>query len=255
MMRTGLRACQVAALALALLVVPLPARGEVPTASAVARAQALFQRYDLDLTRIDRAREILERAVAADPSVDALLLLSWVDLTWADVRATTPAEKLAGYQRGRDAAERALTLEPGSAEAHLWHAANLGRWAILRGRVRAAFVVPTLRKEIDSLLGLAPSQPAVLSLAGSFYLEVPRIMGGDVGQAEAYQRNALAADPHFTRARVELAKCLIAQRRYAEARRELHAVLDEPRPSYYADWAVRHRPAAARLLEAIRQQS
>ena len=81
------------------------------------------------------------------------------------------------------------------------------------------------------------------------------MFGGDVQRAEGYLRRALALDPHFTRARVELARCLIQQSRYREAREELQRVVDEPRPSYRADWVVRHRPTAQRLLGEIRARS
>lgn len=236
----------------------LLASGTGPAAAdPLAEARALFLRYDEDLGRIDRAREALEREVAGEPEprLEALLLLAWVQLTWADLRARDPEAKLAGYERGRDTARRAIERAPRSAEAHLWYAANLGRWAILKGKLRAAFVVPTLREEIRIVLDLEPGHPAGLSLAGSFYLETPGLLGGDTALAEAYQRKALAADPHFTRARLELAKCLIVHRRYDEAARELRRVLDEREPSYRADWAIRHRPAADRLLREIGARS
>src|SRR5206468_3027330 len=80
--------------------------------------------------------------------------------------------------------------------------------------------------------------------------------GRDVApRAEGYFRRALALDAHFTRARVELARCLIQQGRYGEAREELQRVVDEERPSYRADWVVRHRPTAQRLLGEIRAKS
>lgn len=249
------RAAQASALVLSLVVAAPLGKSVFATADSVREARELFQRYDEDLGRIDRAREILERVVTQDPSVEALVLLAWVYLAWADLRATSPEEKLAGYERGRDVAKRAIELTPRSAEAHLWHAANLGRWAIHKGKLRAAFLLSTLREEIRIILELAPNHPAALSLAGSLDLETPGFLGGDLVRAEAYQRKALAADPHFTRARVELARCLIAQRRYGEARRELRQVLDETQPSYYADWAVRHRRAAERLLGEISEKS
>src|SRR5262249_15605545 len=80
---------------------------------------------------------------------------------------------------------------------------------------------------------------AGLALAGTFYLETPGLMGGDVSRAESYQRKALALDPHFTRARVELGRVLIEQRRYAEARRELPQGIDEPQPTHLASRAER----------------
>jgi tetratricopeptide (TPR) repeat protein len=194
--------------------------------------------------------------VRRDPSsLDAHLLLAWVHLSWADLRARNTDEKLAGYERGRDVAKRAIELAPRSPEAHLWYAANLGRWAIAKGKLRAAFLLGTLEQEIQTILELDPNHVGGLALAGSFYLETPRFMGGDLAKAETYQRKALSLDAHFTRARVELAKVLIEQGKYAEARRELQRVLDETQPSYVADWVVRHRPTAERLLAQIQGKS
>jgi tetratricopeptide (TPR) repeat protein len=226
-----------------------------PTAGPVGEAWALFSGFHEDLARIDRSRALLEDAVRREPSLEALLLLSWVHLTWADLRAGTPDEKLAGYERGRDIARRAIELAPRNPEAHLWYAANLGRWAIARGKLRAAFLLGTMAEEIQTILTIDPNHVAGLSLAASFYLETPGLLGGDLDKAATYARKALVLDPHFTRARVELARVLIEQQRYAEARRELQQVVDEPRPSYVADWVVRHRPRARRLLDQIRDKS
>ncbi|HEV8307284.1 MAG TPA: tetratricopeptide repeat protein [Methylomirabilota bacterium] len=237
------------------LVTPAATPVTPPTSGPVAEAWALFRSFHEDLARIDRARELLERSVAREPTLDALLLLGWVHLTWADLRATSLDEKLAGYERGRDVAKRAVELDPRSPEAHLWYAANLGRWAIAKGKLRAAFLLGTLKEEIETVLRLDPNHVGGLALAGSFYLETPGLMGGDLARAEAYERKALGLDPHFTRARVELAKCLIERRRYAEARRELQQVLDERAPTYVADWVVRHRPTAERLLAQLRDKS
>ena len=235
-----------------------PARAATPAPPAsgpVADAWVLFRSFHEDLGRIDRARAILEDVVRRAPSLDALLLLAWVDLSWADLRASTLDDKLASYERGRDVAKRAIELAPRSPEAHLWYAANLGRWAIAKGKLRAAFLLSTLREEIDTILALDPDHVGGLALAGSFYLETPGFMGGDLAKAEGYLRRALTVDPHFTRARVELAKVLIGQRRYGEARRELEQVRSEGRPSYVADWAVRHKPTAERLLGQIRDKA
>ncbi|MBI3457277.1 MAG: tetratricopeptide repeat protein [Candidatus Rokubacteria bacterium] len=227
-----------------------------PAASGpVAEAWALFQSYHEDLGRIDRAREVLEGVRAREPSVEGLVLLAWVHLAWGDLRARSSEEKLAAYERGREVAKRAIELAPRNTEAHLWYAANLGRWAITRGKLRAAFLVSTIREAIETVLQLDPNHVAGLALAGSFYLETPGFLGGDVAKAESYERKALTLDPHFTRARIELAKCLIEERRYAEARRELQHLLDERQPSYVADWTVRHRPTAEQLLAQIRNKS
>src|SRR5258705_9490570 len=239
---------------LALVLTDPGAAATPPPSAPVLEAWKTFSTFHEDLARIDRARDLLETEVARAPTLEALLLLSWVHLSWADYRASTTEAKLASYERGRDVAKRAIDLAPRSPEAHLWYAASLGRWAINSGRLRAAFMLSTLRGEIDTILEIDPNHVPGLSLAGSFYLETPALFGGDVPRAEGYLRKAAALDPHFTRARVELARCLIEQRRYAEARTELARVIDERQPSYPADWVLRHKPHAERLLAEIRSR-
>jgi tetratricopeptide (TPR) repeat protein len=240
------------ALTLVAAAAPAGAAPPVPPPGPLGDAWKLFQSFHEDVARIDRSREILEGLVRREPSLDALLLLAWVHLTWADFRARSTDDKLLGYERGRDVAKRAMEMAPRSPEAHLWYAANLGRWAITKGKLRAAFLLGTIQQAIHTVLDLDPNHVGGLALAGSFYLETPGFMGGDLARAEAYERKALALDPRFTRARVELGKVLIEQRRYAEARRELRQVLDEKQPTYVADWTVRHKPTAERLLAEIR---
>jgi tetratricopeptide (TPR) repeat protein len=230
-----------------------PARAATPPpTAALLDAWKNVTTFHEDPARIDRARDRLEQEVAREPTLDALLLLAWAHLLWADYRATDVDAKLASYERGRDVAKRAIDMAPRSPDAHLWYAANLGRWAITKGKLRAAFLLSTLKQEIDTILELDPNHVPGLALAGSFYLETPGLFGGDVPRAEGYLRRALSLDPHFTRARLELARCLIEEGRYAEARQELQGVLDERQPSYVADWVMRHKPVAERLLAEIR---
>jgi tetratricopeptide (TPR) repeat protein len=217
----------------------------------VAQAWATVQTYHEDPARIDRARDQLERLVAQSPALEPMLLLAWAHMAWGDHRATTTEAKLASYARGREVAQRAIERWPRSPDAHFWSAANLGRWAVTKGKLRAVFLLSTLKEEIRTVLTLEPNHVPGLALAGSIFLETPRILGGDVPRAESYLRKALTLDPHFTRARVELARCLVERRRYDEAREELRRVIDEPQPRDLADWILEHRPDARHLLSEI----
>jgi tetratricopeptide (TPR) repeat protein len=237
---------------LALLVFAPAARAATPPNGVLVEAHKNVTSFHEDLARIDRARDALETEVARAPSLEGLLLLSWAHLLWADYRAPNAEAKLASYERGRDVAKRAIDLNPKSPEAHLWYAANLGRWAITRGKLHAAFLLGTLKQEVQTILDLDPNHVPGLSLAGSVYLEIPGVFGGDIPRAEGYLRKALSLDPHFTRARVELARCLIESARYTEAREQLKQVMEERKPSYIADYVMRHRPTAERLLAEIR---
>jgi len=220
----------------------------------VGQLNAVATRYHEDPARLDTLREGLEQAIRDDPDAANFTALSRVRFLWGDVRATSDDDKLAAYERGREAGRRAVELEPRAFLGHLWYAINTARWGQTKGIARSLFLLPTVREEIRTLLELAPNVPAVHALAGNVDLEVPGPLGGDLDRAETTFRKGLQLDPTFTGLRVGLAKVLIRRARVAEARRELQTVLDEKDPSNLADWTMKDVPDARRLLESIRDR-
>jgi tetratricopeptide (TPR) repeat protein len=240
----------VRALLAAVVALAVTAEAQTP----VQAARALVQRYHEDTSTLDRARELLETALARDPQVETMIMLSYVHFLWADTRATTIDDKLAGYERGRLVGERAVELAPRNAEAHLWYAINTGRWGQTKGIMRSLFLLPTVQREIETILTLDPRSARAHSLAGNVYMEVPRLAGGDRAKAEDYFKKGLAIDPRFTVLRIDLARLYIAEGRYAEARQELTRVLEERAPRIVADWTVKDAPRARALLESVRDK-
>jgi tetratricopeptide (TPR) repeat protein len=238
---------------LALIVLAVAAAPSLALAQTpVESARALVARYHEDPTGIDRARALLEAAVARAPQVDTMVMLSFVHFLYGDVRATTTEDKLAAYDRGREIGKRAVELAPKNPEAHVWYGINTGRWGLTKGVMRSLFLLPTVRQEVDATLALDPRNLRALALSGNVFLEVPGLFGGDREKAEQQFRKALEIDPHFTVARVDLARVLIAGSRYADARRELQRVIDERTPNSIADWTAKDLPRARELLESIK---
>jgi tetratricopeptide (TPR) repeat protein len=221
------------------------------TSALVRELDAVATRYHEDLSRLDRVREALQQAAAATPDVDTLVALARVSLIWGDVRAPTSEAKLAAYDQGRQAGQRAVELAPRSAPAHFWYAANSGRWGQTKGVVRSLFLLPEVQRGIETVLALDPRYPGVYVLAGNVYHEVPGMLGGDLAKAEAMFRKGLDLDPRFTAMRVGLARTLVKAGRPAEARQELQAVLAERNPTNPAEWTVKDVPEARRLLEGL----
>lgn len=217
--------------------------------------ETFFQRYHEDPPRLDIIRNGLEQAVVSDPRPEDLTALAQVCFIWGDVRATTNDQKLDAYDQGRQAARRAIELEPRNAVAHLWYATNTARWGQTKGILRSLFLLPTVQEEIQQVLTLDPRLVAVYALAGNVYYEVPGLLGGDIGKAELMFRKGLELDPTFTGMRVGLAKTLIRRERIAEARRELQAVLQEKAPHNLADWTMKDAKEARELLESIQGSS
>lgn len=232
----------------AFVVLAAPVLADTPAQTA----RALIARYDENLARLDRARDLLEAELAKERRVDTLITLSYVYFLIGDVRARTPDEKLAAYDRGRELGKRAVELAPRDEEAHLWYAINTGRWGQTKGVLRSLFLLPTVREEIETILELNPLSVRGRALAGNVLMEVPGFAGGDRAKAENQFRRGIEHDPHFTSIRVDLARLLITANRYDEARRELTRVIEERTPTNVADWTVKDRPRARELLESLR---
>jgi tetratricopeptide (TPR) repeat protein len=243
----------VATAVLLVLLAACPAWAE--SSSLVAEVGASAGRYHEDPARLDSYRARLSEAAKAHPDAETLVALAQVCFLWGDIRANTTDDKLGAYAQGRDAARRALGLAPTSTLAHFWYATNTARWGQTKGVVRSLSLLPTVKREIATVMTLDPTFAPVYSLAGYVYLEVPALLGGSVDRAEEMFRKGLALDPAFTGMRVGLAKTLIKEGRLAEARRELRAVLDEKAPRNLADWTMKDSKQARELLETLRRTS
>jgi len=246
----ALAAALVIALAVATALAQSPPRPRVQSL-LVAEVNAWQARYHENPARIDQMRIALAEAAKTDPQMDTLIALAKVCFIFGDVRAKNPEEKLEAYDQGQEAAQRAVALAPNSAEAHFWHGTNTARWAQTKGVMRSLFLLPTVKREIKVVLELDPTFPPVYSLAGSVYIEVPSLLGGDLDKGEEMFRKGLELDPRFTSARVGLGKALIKKRRLPEARRELEAVLEEKEPTNLADWTMKDSRRARELLDSI----
>lgn len=214
-------------------------------------ARTLLAGYHEDLTRLDRARDLLQTAAERAPTPEVLSALARAWFLTGEFQARTDRDRLAAYERGREAGRRAVAIAPRSEHAHVWYALNTARWAGTRGIMRAVAVLPTLREEASTILSLNPASVEGHTLAGGLAAELPAMLGGDRSRAEEHFRKALAADPRRTGARVELARLYIATRRYAEAERELERVMEEPAPSDLPYWTLSDRPRARVLLGGL----
>jgi tetratricopeptide (TPR) repeat protein len=238
--------------AAAAIVMLLSAAGAASAQSPLAaEVRALADRYHERPARIDTLRPLVTQAAQADPHVDNLLAVAQIAFLYGDVRALRPEEKLDAYEQGRQAARRAAEIAPRNGRAHFWYATNAGRWGQTKGVMRSLFLLPEVKRGMETALELDPRFPPAYVLAGTVYYEVPGLFGGDLEKSERLFRTGLEVDGRFTGLRVGLARTLIKRGRIPEARRELQAVLDEKTPSNPADWTLKDSPEARRLLDAL----
>jgi tetratricopeptide (TPR) repeat protein len=242
--------------AAAAIVMLLSAAGTASAQSPLAvEVRNLADRYHENPTRIDALRPLVAQAAQADPRVDNLLALAQIAFLYGDVRARSADEKLDAYEQGRQAARQAAEIAPRNARAHFWYATNAGRWGQTKGVMRSLFLLPEVKRGMETALELDPGYPPAYVLAGTVYYEVPGLLGGDLEKSERLFRKGLEVDGRLTGLRVGLARTLIKRGRIPEARRELQAVLDERAPSNAADWTLKDTPEARRLLAELPARS
>jgi len=222
---------------------------------AVEAGQAFAQRdemppgYPQSLVR--NLEWLLERMREGKPSPDLLVRVSSTYFDLADDLLTEETKRRAAYESGAKAAEQAFQLDDSNADAHFFHAANLGSAERLRGITNAAMVVKEIKHCAMRAIELNPKHAQALQMMGGLLMELPWFLGGDEKKALEYLERAIAADGNFTNARILAVKLYKKQGRDDDARRQLEAVLHADAPHYRYAWERTYKPEAERLLKEI----
>lgn len=186
---------------------------------------------------------------ASDP--DFLVRLADVYLDLGDDVYTDESKRRAAYEEGARIARRAIDLQEHNAHAHYLYAANLGSAAQLKGVMASALTVNELKRHARRALELKPDHAPALHMMGMMLEELPWFLGGDGEGALNYLKRAVAADPGYAHARLDLAKAYIKRRNSDAARRELGVILQGSLPSEPSNSDRRHREEASRLLDSL----
>lgn len=202
-----------------------------------------------------RLHNLLERVRAGRPSPDLLVAVSSTYFDLADDLLTDEKKRLEAYDAGAKAAEQAFTLDDANADAHLFHALNLGSAEHLRGVTNAAMVVGEITRCAQRAIELNPRHAQAMQFLGGLLMELPWFLGGSEKQAQEYLERAVAADTNYTKAHLLLAKLYQKQGRLDEARMHLEAVIDAEHPRYRFTWERQYKPEAERLLNHLTHEA
>lgn len=222
---------------------------------SIERGWEVLSGYYRDPGAIDRAIEITEGVLKREPdNVEALLFLSRLWLTYGYVKARTRQDLIRVFENGTEAARKALKIEPENPDAHFFYVANLASLGDTKGLFNSLFMLPEVRRELDTILSLDPDHANGLAMNGALYYYLPGILGGDLHISEIYIRRALSVDPHLSSARLYLAMNLMKQKRYDEAASELVGLINDREPSFYSDWYLNRKYAAAMLGQIYKKK-
>lgn len=243
----------------------LPAQAPAPSPAAdeaVAKARSpLEDAFALVEEAPDKAAN-LKKAIALydqvlqDPLLStedrafALVDLSRAWLRLGDLKQKT-AEKIAAYEKGKAAGERARALSPDDANAVFWATANLASIAKARGVMNSLFMAKETKAGLEEALRLDPRHAYARDTLAKVYHLLPGLAGGNDRKAEALWKENLEQHPHFTPSMVELGRFYPDKGRIDEARALFERCIAEKRAQPRNDWLKWNRDDARRELSTL----
>ncbi len=222
--------------------------------SLIDRAIELYETRHLDDANLSESASILESIVEDNPkNVRALYELSKVCFLLGD-EAEEKDAKLKLFYRGRDFGESAIDLDEESPDAHFWYMVNVGRVGQTKGVLNSLVLVPTVRKEIETVLEIDPEHTGALDAQAMLYYELPGLLGGNLNKSVESLNKAIGLDSNYTLLYVDMAKVYIKKKDYEQARWFLGRALEIETPTYEADHVLDDKPEAVELLEEIKDK-
>lgn len=220
-------------------------------ADKLAEAEPLYAARE-DMTKARTAVIALRQAHTADyGNFEAAWKLARAAFYVGD-RTDNDTERDAMFREGTEAGQAAVQLQPNKPDGHFWLGANYGGTAA-HSTLSNLSSFNDIKAEMDAVLKLDESYQgysAYLGL-GRLYLQAPRVLGGDVNKAIEYLEKGVKLNPTNTVMRFHLAEAYEANKRNADAKKQIEAINSAtPDPKYIAE----HKAAvekAKKLLEKI----
>ena len=225
----------------------------------MGNGQALAQRDEMPAgypQTIEPELQALLGRLRKEPSSPELLVKvasTYFDL--ADDFLTDKVKRQAAYEEGAKAAEKAFQLDESNADAHFFHAVNLGNAARLKGATSGALVVNELKSCVGRAIEINPKHAQALQMMGGMLLDLPGFLGGSEKKAQDYLERAIAADGNYANARILVAKLYRKQGRIEDAKMQLEAVIQAERPHYRYTWERKYKPEAEQILKELTRTS
>ena len=224
-------------------------------------APGLAQQDQKDPDLLYRDREQLASARQAADIWEARLAANPKDFesAWKLARACywlgghVPAnEQRQQFERGINAATRAVELEPKRPEGHFWMAADMGAMAEGFGIRAGLRYRGPIKTALETVLRIDPSfqQGSADRALGRWYFRVPRLFGGSKDKAVEHLKKSLAFAPESTATHFFLAETYLDMDRRDDARREARLVLDAP---LHPDWTPEDREFKQKATELLKK--
>ena len=208
-----------------------------PSAETLAKAEQLFSQRK-DLSKLREAIGVLQRARVENHRT--------YDVEWKFARynyflarhTTDEEERERSFEAGKSAAKIAMQMEPNKPEGHFWYGANLGEQANRSPIMVGLESVDEIKAAMNKVIELQPEfeLASPYAVLGRIELQT-RLMGGRTEKALEYLEKALTIEKNNGDIRINLAEAYLAQKKEAEAKKQLEFVLHmTPYPEYMIEY-------------------
>jgi len=207
-----------------------------------------------NLASARRAVDLWSAALTANPKdFDSAWKLARADYWLAG--HVPKSEQRSIFEKGIDAGQRAVAIEPKKPEGHFWAAANMGALAESSGMSGLKYRKP-IKTELETVLRLDPAYAdgSADRALGRWYHKVPRLFGGNHKLAEEHLKASLKYKDDSTVTHYFLAELYVDDHRVAEARTELQKVLEAPLGDEWGPEDQEWKAKAARMLTTLKSQ-
>ena len=164
-----------------------------------------------------------------------------------------PNEQRKQFERGIDAANKAVALQPNRAEGHFWLAADMGAMAEGFGLRAGVKYRGPIKKALETVLMIDAGylQGSADRALGRWYLKVPRLFGGSKDKSVEHLKRSLGYDANSTATHFFLAETYLEMDKKDDARRELQAVFAAPLNPEWTPEDKEFKEKAAALLKKL----
>jgi tetratricopeptide (TPR) repeat protein len=214
-----------------------PQKPPVPP-EVITEADALFQNREDIANLRDVIRQLGQARMRNQRSFDVEWRLARANY-FLGRHSTDEKENTKALEDGKNAGKNAAKLEPNRPEGHFWFGANLGEQANRSSLAMGIKSVGEIRDAMNRVVEIQPDFELASAYGVLGQLELgTRLMGGDVAKAVEYLEKAVQLEKNNGDVRISLAEAYIAQKKDAEAKKQLEYLIQmKPLPGYGLEYA------------------
>jgi tetratricopeptide (TPR) repeat protein len=236
-----------------LLLSPLATGADDAAAKLIKRGDKFYTNRGRGVKWVAKAIQCYEKALAVDTkSVEASWKLAMASY-WLGCETEGEAEKLKIFQKGIDAAKRAVKIDDESVECHYWLGVCYGKHGETKGVMNSISLIEPIKKEMARVIELDETYACggAYVVLGRMYYKLPGALGGSNEKSVEYLKKALKIDKGHLLTYLFLADTYLEMDKEEEAIKALKFIIEAPVQKNREPENESEKAKAKKLLEEL----